>query len=685
QKKRLNFAQSEKEQSDIVFQTIIDEVINVFDNIFLLVVINEYKYAENFFAHLLTFDFKSGLGNFQKILAEKKAWIVVVVDRPEFIKRLNSSDKNRFNSRIHVPFLRLRLLTAYGAERAYELAAIIERQRTLGKWASNEEDFCEQISRVLSANPEEFAKLVDEKENGMAKDHTYDVAANKETALKLVHDGDILHRYVGYVAANFRDLTLSEFHYVMYTLISDPNKVEVIPNPLKPAENTEKALLDRWKNTADVIMAKYHLKESPSGNDNKTRIIDFEIPGFHSIFKEEFGAAWNWFSHQQFNYLFFTKGVLFNPDTPPRVLDNVIRISAEIANVDPDLYCKRLLLYSTLLIINQEAKIDVQIDPNEDLLASFLYVLDQIKEKKFELELRKMESFRKVSLLIEKMHTHENLRHIIGQFLDLLMHNLLHDAVLFFVRYMRKFPEFDALYWIRQLLERGRASVKKESYQLLIRIMSETTSQQIFRSLEKVMEWHGKKQIRLSGSSAASLAMIVDYLFIMVQNTNYEDYGKFPFRFNLLSGVATEQEGVEKLELLTDWLLNPDLRDGYIAVDSFFDNNTSGYDFYPDVLSQLIVLLKAMLSGFGKQASDENGNRLPQVFGNKFTELLAKKTNKDQRRALKGGFLKWQKEFFTQSQQRNPYSKEHRQHFQLLSRVSGGLLTHLNKPLNQVK
>lgn len=681
--KRLNFDRGDVTRKDILFQTVIEDYILKKKNLLLIIFINDKLVSQNFFEHMLSNDFRTALSDYQQKLTDKNCCIVVAVGDPVNLALLSQHEYKWKNRRMSVPYLESKLRSIFGDKEGVALCKKIEDQRRKEKWANDEGEFYKVMIRCLSEGAERFKKLIEEENTtGSASGYENIVAKDAENAKTLADSDDILVRYISFIAAHFENLTLSEFQFVALALLDDTLKTEVIVNPLKPDERIEKALVERWHKTADTVMRTIHLRESFSALHG-SRVLDFQIQGFKEVFKEHFSMNWSWFCYQQFSFLFFTRKLLFRPETPYKVFENLIRISAEMANNDPDTYCQRLLIYTTFTVINQEAKIDIKIDPYEDDLETlFENYLAELETRKFEWELQKLEAFRKIGFLIAEMYKYENLRDRINAFFNQLIDHSLHGAVVFFTQYLRKVQGFDTLFWIRQLLERAPMKIKNETYLFLTRYLCEDTPAQTLESLKKIKGWHTGEQKAADYLQSAALCIFVDYLLNTIQRVSYEDYGQSPVRLHLFSAMENAGEIYDTLEFSTQWLLRPALKDAFSAIEFYFDDEYTT-NFREDILPNLFILLNAIFTGVQNPLLRPNDKTAQ--FDNMMAELIHANASCEQIKELKTGFREWRDYYDEKKREEDNggQSNSNRDVFFSLCTVSGNLLNELNKTLEK--
>lgn len=678
-KKRMNFDRGDKNGVGLLFQTLIYDVFKTSKDTILTLFTNASVACEHFMNQIFTNDFKTAIGEYQRILSETNSYIVFVISEPKFISILNEKESEIFLSRKHLAFLEFLLAEIYEKKDIEDLTRIISEQRRKGEWSKNDEVFYMEISRGLSKlGAEEFKRIVSD--NTKEKNellYKSIIEKDREEINKFFEKKDDLLKCISYIAVNFEGISVNEFNYLMQAILADPEKKEVVDNPLKKEEKIEKKLLERWNHDADILLKEIHIKEI-GNNQADGKIIDFDKSGFRDVFKAEFYSDHTWFSHQQFSYLYFNEGLLFRSDIPYRIQENFIRIAAEISTNEPDLYCQKLLIYTSFYIINQKAKIDFKINPYEDdIEIAFEKYLRELDAKKMEVEWRKQEALRKIGLLIAEMYKYENLRDRINAFFNLFIDYSFHDVVFFFVKYLRKVPGFDTLYWIKQLLNRGPDPLKQDTYDLLTRYLLEDTPIQAYDALKKIKEWYSSKERLDSFSDSGGLCVLLDYMFASIRRIEYKDYGKYPTDFHLFSVFDKPGDEIEIIEFVTEWLLHPKLAEASDTIDRLFNADDSS-DFYVETLANLIVMITTILNGIQVGKNVDNGRSSVRISQMILAEIKAK-AGKTQIKSLKEGFRNWRDFYDARKKNENSGSKEFRQIFFSLSKTSAGLLNYFNK------
>lgn len=487
--KVFQFNRGERTRTDILFRDIFDYVVQKNERLNLTILINGEVGAANLVNEVLHPDFKVAIGEYQKSLSDIHSCIIIGISRSEHIRLLNENISEDGISRRQLNFLKYKLQEIYSEDLAVQYEKIVGLR---GKNGFSEEEvaFYGEIIRVLNEPEDSREDIFNSRKNFKNIDDRI------TTEVKDLLAGDNkLYKYVSYVAANFKNLSLDEFDFVVTALLSGemdtPKEINqqssLLLQPQKFSEEKRtppESLLKKWKSNADTILYTFHLTEFDTTDLNK-KVIGFEQAAFHEIFRKEFTARWRLFNRQQFHRLFFDNNFLFDEHVPAAVFENFIQIAIEAASNDPDMYCKRLLVHTTLSIVNQNAKMDIQMDPENDDYEKIIATNQKYFRKALD-ELEISKAFERLRWWLKKMLEHPALFNKIHEFFAILTELEYDEVVLFFVRELYTITGFNTLRWIKSLLDSRKMHVVGEAYSLLI---SDITPRDIAGTIEQVKSW----------------------------------------------------------------------------------------------------------------------------------------------------------------------------------------------------
>ncbi|MDJ0902167.1 MAG: cell envelope integrity protein TolA [Xenococcus sp. MO_188.B8] len=441
-----------------------------------------------------------------------------------------------------------------------------------------------------------------------------------------------------YVASFFPKLSLRDFEQIVLFLLEKRTvTVKVTSKTTNEKGETqlvetaeEKQLTKIWKDSLgrrDQFLGECYLRAVRSEDSFKT--IDFSFLSLRKDVKRCFEEELALYLEEQFKRIRF---LLF--DSSSRVTINVIDLSVEMAISNPDLYgkywlCSIIEYLHILELANTLAKEKGSELTSEQWLQ--ILMLELTEEQRNELNLferflnpigqkqRKQFVFLRLSSLISKMLEYSHLQDEVESFLDWAIQNKYQDAVLEIVKPLRSAHNFNQLYWLKQLLDRGNAEIRYKTYLFLSTRLDQSYSQ-IYNLLQSIKAWLPEPNLplnRYSPSNEYALRLIFEYSVGKMSEFKTEDYGdlsKYPL-FRQLQNNSVD----ERLQLLVDWIFHPGLK--YLI-----DQDISPIQAIGSLLSDWFTILW----GLGKQEPDSENI---EIIDNLIGKVIAK-TDRNQQREL---------------------------------------------------
>ncbi len=481
-----------------------------------------------------------------------------------------------------VPFLPTTLCRSFARARAVEITTQLLDQRISGLWPRALGDFYHDIALHMRKG-----RLEEEVQRRLAIVQRPASEKFRETLERLspeeVFRGDSdVHAAAVYVATYFQDLTPNDFErlvrvflgnrvYITETesqVVTDEGVVQTLKRKV------ERPLVDLWQDSPDRILNECHLEAIPLATG--TQVVEFTAPHLRRDLKDLLESRYPIFLAQAFRRL-QEVGILFAHDVSIVIVDNLIRLSVEQTISDPAYYSRDWLVDFVLSL-----RVHLQADATpEDSPEKLLLLL--IKDKYERLRIHFLD---RLTQLIREMLEHRELHDTVRGFLDRLFAYREDDAVLYIVlelvKRLRFSTEFDALSWIKRMLDERGSELRAKAYRCLMDLSLES-GPRIFEFLEALYGWlpaADRESHRLSRANRLALLFLPHYCFRTTSSFLPKYCGEWPSRYGLFSACIVDPKKLRtKLDLLASWLTHP----GMVAVLTIDELVSENAEFTPMV------------------------------------------------------------------------------------------------------
>lgn len=467
--------------------------------------------------------------------------------------------------------------------------------------------------------------LVEEK----ATDESLD--ERQVTASSLYKKADNLRRTVLYVATFFPGLDFGKFDRILClllgeqtTLIKEKNKVEAPVNgestvsltmgyrvitfnesqqPLadksvnQPKAKTKKLLRDIWEEKYEKILKYCYLE--PSLNEYSSIVMDFSLPHLRSELKQYFEEK-KFIEYRKKFLRLIELNLLF--DTSPQVAKAFKDLSVAMM-----LFERRVETWVDWLVKIFIETLEFNTDGKSKDLQYIYYCI--------------------VSLLRETLNYSE-LEDILEVFLNKLIDEKRHKAVIEISKRLRLAPLFNEYYWFNQCINRGSEEVRQETYKVIYNITKQS-GLRVYEILEKLkgcLPDLERDPNTYSFSNKYALLLLPEYSEETLNQFDTKLYGEQAFNYPLFGGLQSDEFVDSRLKMIVEWLVHPGL-------DSVVNND--------DVDSLLIISVQIFPGLFNILLGlNEDLNIKPEVSNivdsllqaiNNVTEKYKKITNKEYR------------------------------------------------------
>jgi hypothetical protein len=166
----------------------------------------------------------------------------------------------------------------------------------------------------------------------------------------------------------------------------------------------------------------------------------------------------------------------------------------------------------------------------------------------------------RLSELIREMLNYPQLQEMVKNFLENLMRREDYDAVLRvvlgIVKQLRFTSQFDGIYWIKQLLERGDQKAKDEADKTLLE-QAKQSGLRVYELLDTLKTWlpdHDLEHEKYSLSNQYALKFIIDYAMTTIKNFKAADYGVWPPKYPIFANLKGNE--LAQIDLLISWIFH---------------------------------------------------------------------------------------------------------------------------------
>lgn len=396
-------------------------------------------------------------------------------------------------------------------------------------------------------------------------------------------DDEPIENTVIFTATFFPDLSPYDFERIVAFLLEERSITVTIQSQIiteqgesKIIKNIEKEqLLAIWRSSLaqrDNFLKKCYLKAVRL--EDSSQIIDFSLPYLRNEFKIYFEEQKSLYLLEQFNR---TRLLLF--DSSLKVGRNAIDLTVNMATSYPKIYGEDWL-FDIVLASTNAANSDIGI--NFDLV---------LQLQRLSTNTRREFIFTRISALLYQMLEYSQLVDVVKSFLDRLMLVRQYDVVLAIIKNLRSAPQFNGLYWVKQLLDRGNGEIRSEAYKFLYNWLKQS-GYRIYDLLEALKGWlPGRERLpnSYSPSNRYALQMFIEYCLQTTSNLDCKYYGYYPSKYLLFS--ALQDSSIDsKLETLASWLFHLD-SEGKLALRHIVDKGVNATQLVSFLIAQWFIIL----------------------------------------------------------------------------------------------
>jgi hypothetical protein len=564
-KRMLRIDSSNAESDDLHLDMFNVNQIGDGENLVVLIEIEEQRgffdsiFGKTFYSHQSTRD----------TLTKKNILLICMVNSSLMQKVLGDKQESFLFHRWEIDFLPY-LLEYYLTDESDPdtLAAEILKQRDYGLWDRYRDDneFYSLISGYLHRGKDSFYDEVKKRSEFIAggkKPGEFWESLDKINADDLFSKTEP-QKTVLYTATFFNELTPIDFKKVVILLLKDERKmvekeVQIVGenNVVQTIKKEEEIILtDEWNKNADRILKECGLKVIRA--NDLSQYIDFSYPYLRNQVKKHIMEEHPMFLRQKFAAV-QESGILFSPDVSAKIIENVIRLSAEMALINPAHYGAEWLIN---FIFQLRIHFNIPDEPGEDNLEELFRLLLAIQNESL-----KKQIYSRLASLIREMLNHSQLRGMINNFLNKLIEVRHHEEALEIVwevgKRLRFAPNFDLLYWLKRLMEQGAEEIKGKAYLYLLELARQSKFQ-VYELLDSLKTWLPREDDDFKSYSKPqkfALIFVLEYCLSTALKFDTDIWGGWPSKYPLFYPLKKSKTLTGKrLKDLISWLLHPGLQ-----------------------------------------------------------------------------------------------------------------------------
>lgn len=434
-----------------------------------------------------------------------------------------------------IPFLRPFLEQNYPLEHQ-RLEAEILQQRAQGAWEEDEINFCQQI---ISLHHHDLLPSV--VSNGGPQESKY----SPELLLQSCNE---VEQTALYTAAFFQQITAPEFCRVVEALLGKRIRRNSAPvNTNNGADSAaaspgEVPLQQIWEEEKDGIFTKL-LLETGAGPD-ALRIVCLAESSLREPLRKLFERKHRFYLIDQFKRL-QESGVFFYPSL--RLAESTTQIAVEMIRLYPDEFNEGWIVALVIRLSRHFTSSQLADSGDEDLMFQFLCGPQAHGVSV---------AFARVADICRCLLEARHQEGIVSNSLEFLMKAGYHEEVLWLTKQLKFSPEFDDLYWLKQLLSRADSRTRHLTYYYLYAYLKRMGSG-VYTGLTTIESWLPRtNRDTYSPLETFVFRLLIQYCLETVDRFDTKHYGKWPSRYPLFA-VKDEETTRARTSLLARWLLHP--------------------------------------------------------------------------------------------------------------------------------
>lgn len=444
--------------------------------------------------------------------------------------------------------------------------ARINEQRRAGNWSRSAIEFRKQLEELVRTGE---LRAVVEKGGPLAET----AIVKPEEQSPIADPDNLLSVAVLYAATFYPNLSATEFIEIVKLLVGDQRTLvpESVQQKTKDGSfkmvelKREKPIADIWTAKTDTVLRENRLITSRDVG----RPVTFADVGRRDLLRRHFEEQFGAYVLQQF-VMAWDKGLLYERST--RVASAVITLTVEMALTDPDQFDREWVTERILHFCEQSS------------VSSFILL--------------------RSADLLRAMLRQPPLDAVVNGVVQRLLQLGRHDYALTIIKALRLAPEFDDLYWLQQVLDRGTNEIREEASIYLFNELrrADIGIERFVTTLaNKWLPAADRDPASYSHANGAALVTVFAFCFEVTEGFDANLYGSWPSRFPIIA--SDPQSAAKQFGAVLRCLFHPGL---ISALEG---------DLVPENLTRELALLVSrwvfILFGYSEEkpdAEDEGGD-----------------------------------------------------------------------------
>jgi len=364
-----------------------------------------------------------------------------------------------------------------------------------------------------------------------------------------------IHKIVLYTAAFFNGISFRTFDRLVETFLInsaplEPVVMDAYINVEKEGAKKVKLIIDEevlviWRTHKNKFFSECGLVSADEGG---MLIVDFANPEFYHDVKDYIKYENHFFWQQQFEII-ENEHLHFSSDI--QISERAIDLFIEALQYDPIYYDDDWFIKSIYDIKKFEGE-SINIDestPEQQFVKLFWEFIKENNAKLF---------YDRIGNILEKMIA-SNMVVRVNKFLNSLFQYANYDVLFILIKKVIYVDNFDGIYWIKQLIERGDTDIKNNAYYLLLRF-SGKEQDKVWTAIKTWIP-DSKKLENYSPSNRYASFFIVHFYIIELLNFPIGKYGEEHSQYILFENYH-DPETREKCKEHIKYILEKSLTEG---------------------------------------------------------------------------------------------------------------------------
>jgi hypothetical protein len=373
-----------------------------------------------------------------------------------------------------------------------------------------------------------------------------EVSRKVKDLLKLESEADArIIRIILFIVCFFPNLTTGDFNDLLAEWLKNEPEMtvkEAVKNESDAETLTKIALWDVWKSKSRFFTEQCFLSQIKD-EQSKRRVINFYDESYGRHIKAQLEKYYWSFVDQKISEILYLR-LIFHPSD--NIASQSIAVLAEYLPGNEEKYIDWLLWVFNVLNDEEHA----------ENLRQMLGISEQTPSGITEETGKQYFYYNRLAKLFRTILRDSSLKTTVSNIMERLVQDRCYQSALKLIKSLQSAPNFDELYWLRQLLERGD---KTTEIQIRKYLFNNLVNLEIADVLNKLNEWlpkENKFSENYSQSNKMALTLLIKYYSYQINIFDEELYGGEPSRFPLFN-FESKSSADKSLDLLVRYFLHP--------------------------------------------------------------------------------------------------------------------------------